>query len=397
VGPATLKIRADIPLQSAAAATVKHGDRVEIIQRRRRFLKVRTPSGAEGWTDERQLLAKEDMDSLRELSRQAKTMLAQGQATTFGDLNVHTQPWRQSPSFIQIKEGEKVDVLIHRAVPRADMPPRKPLIPPPAKKAKKTAGKKSREEPKYPPPPLPAPPAPPANWLELSKTEPADELPADEEEEEKPAPPVAMDDWSLVRLANGTSGWVVTRRLVMAIPDEVAQYAEGRRIVSYFPLGEVQDGGENKHNWLWTTIGTGTHPYDFDSFRVFVWSLRRHRYETAYIERNIRGFAPVLLRDVGLTSAAKGRSEATETRYPGFAVCMENKDGQRYLREYAFLSNIVRRAGDKACEEPPPATQKPPAAGALPGSAEPQPQPSETFSQRFKRRLKAVGRGWFGR
>jgi len=57
VGPATLKIRSDIPLQSSTVTTVKHGDRLEILQSRRRFLRVRTPSGAEGWTDERQLLA----------------------------------------------------------------------------------------------------------------------------------------------------------------------------------------------------------------------------------------------------------------------------------------------------------------------------------------------------
>src|SRR5579863_2797872 len=61
VGPAVLKIRADIPLESAAVATVKHGDRLEILHRRRKFLQVRTAGGAEGWTDERQLLAASDM------------------------------------------------------------------------------------------------------------------------------------------------------------------------------------------------------------------------------------------------------------------------------------------------------------------------------------------------
>ena len=48
-----------------------------------------------------------------------------------------------------------------------------------------------------------------------------------------------------------------------------------------------------KNNWLWTTITKGGQPYDFDSFRVFVWSLRHHRYETAYIERNVVGHYPV--------------------------------------------------------------------------------------------------------
>ena len=54
-GPATLKIRSDFALRSATVATVTHGERLEILQVRRKFLRVRAPNGAEGWTDERQL------------------------------------------------------------------------------------------------------------------------------------------------------------------------------------------------------------------------------------------------------------------------------------------------------------------------------------------------------
>jgi hypothetical protein len=84
----------------------------------------------------------------------------------------------------------------------------------------------------------------------------------------------------------------------MAIPDEVAQYAEGHRIVSYFSLGSVRDGDQQKDTWLWTTVGDGHHPYDFDSFRVFAWSVHRHRYETEYIERNVIGYSPVEIQPV---------------------------------------------------------------------------------------------------
>ena len=81
----------------------------------------------------------------------------------------------------------------------------------------------------------------PADWQGLSKTEAAE--PADE----PGTPPTPTDDWSLVRTADGQTGWTLTRRLNMAIPDEVAQYAEGRRIVSYFSLGTVRDGDQKKH------------------------------------------------------------------------------------------------------------------------------------------------------
>ena len=179
VGPATLKIRSDIPLESSTVATARHGDRLEILQRRRRFLRVRTSGGVEGWTDERQLLGAEEMAALKDLSDRAARMPAQGQATSFGELNVHTQPDRQSPSFLQIKEKEKVDVLAHVTAPRKETP-RKPLLPPPPKKAK-AARKTPPKEPTYPPPLPPKPPGPPANWLDLSNTDLGREDPGDEE------------------------------------------------------------------------------------------------------------------------------------------------------------------------------------------------------------------------
>ena len=146
-----------------------------------------------------------------------------------------------------------------------------------------------------------------------------------------------------------SAGWVLARPLVMSIPDEVAQYAEGNRIVSYFSLGDIQDGDQVKHNWLWTTASGSAGAYDFDSFRVFVWSLRRHRYETAYIERNLQGFSPVLLSEVEL-SAGKGKQAAAAAKSPGFSVCMQKKDGTIARREFAFLTNVVRFAGERPCE-----------------------------------------------
>ena len=394
VGPAVLKIRSDIPLQSSPVASVKHGDRLEILQTRRRFLRVRTPAGAEGWTDERHLLSTADMAALRELSERAAAMPVQGQATTYSDLNVHTLPARQSPSFVQIGPKEKMDVLTHVATPRADAP-RKPLIAHPPKKAKAAARKPAKKEAKYPPPPMPKPPGPPPDWLDLSRTDQPDEAAAPAEEDIDDATPAPVDEWSLIRSASGQSGWVLTRRLVMAIPDEVAQYAEGHRIVSYFSLGEVRAGDEKKPTWLWTTIGAGIEPYDFDSFRVFVWSLRRHRYETAYIERNLKGYAPVLLKEVAFSERGKVKGEAA--KYPGFSICIEKKDGQRYRQEFALpTAESVRFAGELPCEAPgaPAATVKAPAS---PSSATASAPPAETFIQRVKKRLRAITGRWFGR
>ena len=254
-------------------------------------MKVRTARGDEGWTEDYLLLSAAEIAALKQVERRALTMPSQGAASTYELLNVHTEPNRFSPSFLQIKEGEKVDVLAHVSAPRTP-PERKALIPPRPRlaPARKHAERSIRCRPCLLLPP-------PKNWKELSRTPPevAQEIAADRAAH---APP--NDDWSLVRNSQGESGWVLTRRLYMAIPDEVAQYAEGHRITSYFPLTDVQDGDTVKHNWLWTTSAGGDHPYDFDSYRVFTWSLRRHRYETAFIQRNVEGYFPVLARPGGL-------------------------------------------------------------------------------------------------
>lgn len=362
-GPASLNLRQDITLQSPVVATVAHGERLEILQRRRRFVKVRTLRNAEGWTDERLLLSPEEVASLRKLSAQTQSAPSQGAATTYDTINVHTAPDRQSPSFLQVKEGEKVDVIGRRVAPR--VAPATPRPPPPAAKTRSKKSKDKKAKAVVPPPPLPSAPKPPPDWIELSKIGAA---PAAAPAEAQPVP---MDDWSLIRNAAGQSGWVLTRRLTMAIPDEVAQYAEGRRISSYFPLGETHDGKVVKPTWLWTTVEQGLQPYDFDSFRVFVWSLRHHRYETGHIERNLKGFFPVLTHPVLLPQTRNGSA----AKVPGFSILIEKKDGNRYRRSYAFVENRVRLSGEERAENVP-APIVPEATRSLADATPPEPAPS---------------------
>ena len=335
VGPSNLNLRQELAPKSKVVATVKHGERLEVVQTRRRFVRVRTQNGAVGWTDSRQLLSTDEMDELKELAEESAKLPTQGAATVYEPLNVHTEASRTSPSFAQIQEKDMVDVVGHKIAPR-HAPPRSTSIvaPPPPKPVRKK--KKAPNSRTVPAPPMPAPPPLPANWLELSKAakpgsaaeeefarESAAEGRRDKEEaEEKPVP---MEDWSLVRLKDGRTGWVLSRMLIMAIPDEVAQYAEGHRITSYFALADVQDGDQKKHYWLWTTMSRPAQPFEFDGFRVFIWNLRRHRYETAYIERNVKGYYPVL--------AQKGKDRGEGAT---FAVLLEVAGGQFIEKKFTF-------------------------------------------------------------
>jgi len=306
VVPETLNLRQELGPRQPSVGTVRHGERVEILARRRRFVKVRSGAGAVGWTDGGLLFSTAQMEELRALARRAAGLPSQGDTTVFDTLNVHTHPDRQAPSFHQIREGQHAAVVEHRLVARTS-----PELPP--------------------------------------------------------------DDWVLLRVSQDQAGWVLGNMLFMAIPDEVAQYAEGHRITSFFSLGEVRDGDQVKHNWLWTTITKGRQPHEFDSFRVFVWSTRRHRYETAYIERNLKGYYPVTV-------------ERPTGAPPRFSLPVEDKDGTRQLRTYAFQGFRVRLVGKAPWNPPSELSASPQADGAQPGSG-------KSWMGRLRDRL---SRGWSG-
>ncbi len=381
-GPVTLNLRKDLGAKSTLIGSAKHGDRLEVLDTRRKFAKVRTAAGVEGWTDLSSLLSETQMNDLRSLAASAAKIPSQGAATVYDLLNIHAEPYRQSPSFFQIPEGGTVDVIGHRVTPHSPSPSAIPKAAPVRRVAasKKAAGKKTR----VPPLALPVPPPPPKDWLELSGSHA--NLPAHAHPQEPPGTPAASDDWALIRTKNGEVGWALARMLVMKIPDDVAQYAEGHRITAYLPLGEVKDSGakengplETKNNWLWTTASTGLLPYEFDSFRVFVWSSKRHHYETAYIERNVKGYYPLE------TEPLPGQDEKA------FSLVIEDKDGQLYKRTYGFSGYHVRMIS-KTPYQPPPAL---PEVRATTGfDASPAPAPGATsWGDRFREwRIKWIGK-----
>lgn len=333
VGPMTLNLRAELAVKAATVATVKHGDRLEIVQRRRRFARVRTPNGIEGWVDGRQLMSAEQMEELKKRAAEFAHAPSMGRATVHDALNVHTEPNRQAPSFDRIPEQGSVDVVAQKLAPRVAYEP--PAPPPAPKPAPKKRPAKEKEA-KLPPPPMPPAPEPPDDWLQLSKTDFEGEQ-KPEETNPKPVekPPVRLDDWTMVRTKEGKVGWVLTRALVMAIPDEVAQYAEGARITSYFSLGTVMDDGQEKHNWLWTTLSNTGQRHQFDGLRVFTYNVRRHRYETAYIERNLKGYYPVQAFPNGIKGGGA----------PAFTAVVEENDGQVNKRIYEFQGYRYRLTG----------------------------------------------------
>ena len=334
VAPEKLALRRELTQKNNTVAVLQHGERVDIIDVRRRFVKIRTPKGQEGWVDSLQLLSQEQMDQIRRDDKRYLAYPSEGNAGVYEALNIHIDPSRQSPAFARIPENGSVAVLAYKLEPKLSEPPKPPNFERPRIERRPRKERTVKASFLPPPPPLPKPPP---NWEELSaqkiggngagtqqRPQQNNQIAGKKTAVATKKPPV-MEEWALVRTKDNQIGWVLARNLVMSIPDEVAQYAEGKRITSYFDLGSIQDEEKGvKHNWLWTTA-SGQDPCDFDSWRVFLWNRHHHRYETSYRERDLDGYFPV-----HVDPADPNAFDRT------FEIITKDDDGKMRQRKYSF-------------------------------------------------------------
>ena len=337
VAPATLNLRRDLTGKNGTVTVLKYGDHLDIVDVRRRFVQVRTAKGAEGWVDSSQLLSAAQMNQIRSDAKAYSALPSEGAASAYETTNVHIEPSRVSPAFTAIPAGGLVTTLTHRLALKVTgpAPPNSLTIVKaqtvPRRQRREKAARNSMRLPSKP-----GPPKPPENWQELSAERidgaasiadahaEAESKRQARKEQAAAKKTSVMEDWVLVRTKDGQYGWVLSRNLMMAIPDEVAQYAEGKHITSYFDLGQVVDEEKGvKHNWLWTTASS-QQPFDFDGWRVFLWNRHRHRFETSYRQRDVEGYFPVHVDPAG-----QGTASST------FQLITKDDDGKFYIRTYS--------------------------------------------------------------
>jgi hypothetical protein len=122
--------------------------------------------------------------------------------------------------------------------------------------------------------------------------------------------------------------------MYLDVPEEISQYSEGQRIVAAFPLDEATDGDKKVPEYLVLFTEKEGLPYDFSQARVFTWNTHKHRYETAYRERDLTGVLPVTL----------GRQDfEKEGNLRTFVLHVKDDDGSVHERTYKFNPPIVRR------------------------------------------------------
>jgi len=274
---------------------VKNGERVEILDRDRRFAKVRTSGNLEGWIEQRFLVTQAVYDQLQKLTREHEKDAVQAIGITRNDTNLHVEPGRETEHLYLLAAGEKVTLLKRATAEKAGSA----AVPSKAATALKQANKEKSVK--------------------------------DKDEPPKPV----VEDWWLVRDQHNRIGWVLGRLVDVDVPLEIAQYAEGQRFVAFFPLNEVHDGDKQVPQYLAIlTENKDGQADDFTQVRVFTWNVKKHRYETAYRERNLAGVLPVTVTHETFDK---------EGDLPVFILRVKDDAGTTTERKYKLNTPLVKR------------------------------------------------------
>src|SRR5271166_5269256 len=67
---------------------VKNGERVEVLEHDRRFVKVRTATGVTGWVEQRYLVSQQVFDRIQKLTADNQNAPVQAQGATRNDTNL---------------------------------------------------------------------------------------------------------------------------------------------------------------------------------------------------------------------------------------------------------------------------------------------------------------------
>jgi SH3-like domain-containing protein len=252
---------------------VVNGQPLEVLEHGKRFLRVKTDKNETGWIEERAVIDQKTYDGFVQLGQQHKDDPGAATATLRDDLAMHLLPGRETPRFYLLAGNDKVQLLARASALKN---PTETSVPFPLDSKTK--------------------PAPPAN--PKAATAPSASGAPNAAGAEPVAPPV-IEDWWLARDAQGRVGWLLASRLDVDAPDQIAEYAEGKRIVGAWVLAKVTDSESDvpdhqvpEYLTMLDPLQSGL-PFDFDEVRVFTWSVKHHRYETGFRLHPIQGYLPV--------------------------------------------------------------------------------------------------------
>jgi SH3-like domain-containing protein len=310
-------LRDRVAAVSNRTGTATNGEKLVVLDHQRRFLKVRTPTGEIGWIEEKFTAPQDVADHFEALGNAHAKDPVVAKATARDEVFLHIAPGRETERFYLLEENDPLN-LLERATILKPITPGAP-----------------------PPPPLPG-------------ADPS-----------VPIPPV-MEDWWLVRDAKGQTGWIYSHMIDVSAPDALVRYAEGQRIVGAYVLNTIDDpqsGVLNNGNIVssipeYLTVLSPYKaglPYDYDQVRVFIWNIKKHRYETGFREHNIVGYLPI---EISQKSDPYSKSVDAAQKLPAFTYRVLAGDqplptpdpttglvkpGKTILKTYRLTGNICQR------------------------------------------------------
>ena len=245
-----------VAVVSNRVAEVGNGEALQVVERAGRFLRVKTATGQEGWIEQTAVVNNTVYDQFAQLAEANRNDPIVATGTLDEELYMHVLPGRNTQHFYLEPANTKLELLARASAPRNPVQSAAPV----AKPAQANA------------PAVPGLPQP---------------------------QPEVMEDWWLGRDSRGRTGWMLGNLIYVNVPDTIAQYAEGAQIVGSYELKKVYDPESSfpghmapEYLTLEAPLKSGQ-PFDYNEVRVFTWSVRHHRYETAFRLRPIAGFLPV--------------------------------------------------------------------------------------------------------
>lgn len=228
-------------------ASLAYGQSVQVYQRDADYVLVGTQAGVRGWVLSASLMDPDIWRRMALLAETTKSMSVQAIGHTNARTNIHTRPGRQAPVILQVPPNLSVVVLAHSTV---------------AEQVPSAAGGNSSGR--------------------------------------------AEDYWLVranVKDIGDVSGWVLGRLVSLDLPEPLPGYqsSEAMRIVAWFEINRALDASSGGSRPEYLVAGTrnlqsiAAHEArcDFTVARVYTWSSKHQRYETAFLDGGLCGKLPI--------------------------------------------------------------------------------------------------------
>ena len=147
----------------------------------------------------------------------------------------------------------------------------------------------------------------------------------------RPGTESSHDVWMKVRPAPTEVGWILSGALEFDIPSDISQYSEEYTYAAVKVINRAQDPIAGQVNWYVIGERRPAHDpnVDFEGIRIFTWNMKKHRYETAFRLKGLRGVYPLEVGQDGLN--------------PTFRVNQLEDDGTtKIAHDYVMYGVIVR-------------------------------------------------------